>query len=471
MKRKNKKPTEIYCVEDLFKFFLFGRGNLLYISNIISPKIIDLFSEMIDVELFVIYFDYREYDPEFAKTHVRNGLVPFKLNKKFVICKQTYEYRSKNKKKYITTMLPEYIDKYCNYTREIKQQGLMCTKITYNSYESKMKIVNEQFGLNISRQSIYLHEKELSPQYIYKKEQEILNEIKKMEIKPSGYYSYDEEFIKISGKIYVRLALIDAKTKMIINDKLISKNQFNKEYIEKFLIKSTEGIELNTIITDGHRSYPEIIERLGAKHQLCTFHLMQNLMTKLNPYIHKKERSIKSLKKSNEKKETKIEELKSKMPLKRGRPKKSDKKAINNIEKRKKLKREIDENKEKIRQYKAKIKEHMEYKDTIKKIFRAKTLKTAMKYFHQLYDKLEKLPKIIHDFIKTLSKKIEKALEYTKDKNIPKTNNLVELLFKVTFPGKIKRIYRTYAGAVTQIKLDDLKWIERNVLKKEGENK
>ena len=466
MKTENKKPTEIYCVEDLFKYYLFGQGNLLYISNTISPKIVEIFSEIMDSELFVIYFDYREYDPEFAKTHVKNGLVEFKLNKKYIIYKQTYKYQSKNKEKYMTTMLPGYIDKWCNYTRKIKEQGLMCTKITYASYGSKTELVNEQFDLNISRQSIYLHEKELSPQYIYKKEQEILNQIKKLYIKPSGYYNYDEEFIKIGNKIYVRLALIDAITRMIINDELIPKTQFNKEYIEKFLTESTEGIELNTIITDGHRSYPEIIERLGAKHQLCTFHIMQNLMTKLNPYINKRERSIKSLEKANEKKKEKIEELKSKIHLKRGKPKKSDIKAQKNIDQRKKLKQEMDKNKEKIREYKAQIKEHIEYKDTIRKIFRAKSLKTAMKYFHQVYDKLEELPKIIKNFIKTLSKKIEKALEYTKDKNIPKTNNLVELLFKVTFPGKIKRIYRTYAGAITQIKLDDLRWIERNVLKK-----
>ena len=76
----------------------------------------------------------------------------------------------------------------------------------------------------------------------------------------------------------------------------------------------------------------------------------------------------------------------------------------------------MDENKEKIRKYKAKIKEHVEYKETIKKIFRAKSFKTAMKYFNQLYDKLEELPPIIKNFIKTLSKKINKALEYTKDK-------------------------------------------------------
>lgn len=471
MKSKNKKPTEIYCVEDLFKYYLFGQGNLLYICNTISPKIVDLFSEIMNTELFVIYFDYREYDPDFARTHVKNGLVEYKLNKKFIIYKQTYKYSSKNKEKFMTTMLPDYIDKYCNYTREIKKQGLMCTKITYSSYGSKTEIVNEQFNLNISRQSIYLHEKELSPQYIYNKEQEILKEIEKLNIKPSGYYSYDEEFIKINKKIYVRLALIDVHTKIIINDELIPKEQFNKEYIEKFLKESTEGIKLKTIITDGYRSYPEIIESLDAKHQLCTFHIMQNLMVKLNPYINAKKRLIESLTKSNEKKEAKIEELKSKITLKRGRPKNSDKKVKNNINKRKKLKSEIDENKEKIRKYKAKIKEHIGYKETIKKIFRAKSFKTAMKYYHQLYDKLEELPQIIKDFIKTLSKKINKALEYTKDKKIPKTNNLVELLFKVTFPGKIKRIYRTYAGAVTQIKLDDLKWIERNVLKKTGKNK
>ena len=63
MKTQNKKPTEIYCVEDLFKFYLFAQGNLLYICNTFSPKIIDLFSEIIDAELFVVYFDYREYDP------------------------------------------------------------------------------------------------------------------------------------------------------------------------------------------------------------------------------------------------------------------------------------------------------------------------------------------------------------------------------------------------------------------------
>ena len=82
-----------------------------------------------------------------------------------------------------------------------------------------------------------------------------------------------------------------------------------------------------------------------------------------------------------------------------------------------------------------------------------------MKYYNQLYDKLEELPPIIKNFIKTLSKKINKALEYTKDKKIPKTNNLVELLFKVTFSGKIKRIQNIPLLEASRASLNHLTWI------------
>lgn len=69
---ENKKPTEIYCVEDLFKYCLFGCGDVLYIANIIPPQIVVWFLELLDFDLIVVYFDYCEYDSEFAKTHVRD---------------------------------------------------------------------------------------------------------------------------------------------------------------------------------------------------------------------------------------------------------------------------------------------------------------------------------------------------------------------------------------------------------------
>ena len=43
-------------------------------------------------------------------------------------------------------------------------------------------------------------------------------------------------------------------------------------------------------------------------------------------------------------------------------------------------------------------------------------------------------------------KKLEITLNYTKNRKIPCMKNLAELLFKLTFPGKIKRIFKTYKG-------------------------
>ena len=87
-----------------------------------------------------------------------------------------------------------------------------------------------------------------------------------------------------------------------------------------------------------------------------------------------------------------------------------------------------------------------------------------MKHFNELKQKQEEIPKVIQEYVKKLDKKIDRIIEQVKDREIPKTNNLVELFFKVTFPGKIKRIYRTYEGALNKIKLDDFKWIEKNVI-------
>lgn len=65
--------------------------------------------------------------------------------------------------------------------------------------------------------------------------------------------------------------------------------------------------------------------------------------------------------------------------------------------------------------------------------------------------KIDEMPEIIQDFMRKFSKKLEITLNHTKNRKIPSTNNLVELVFRVTFPGKIKRIFRTYEGAKRQI--------------------
>ena len=74
---------------------------------------------------------------------------------------------------------------------------------------------------------------------------------------------------------------------------------------------------------------------------------------------------------------------------------------------------------------------------------------------------INELPNIIKDFLKNLEKKIDYTLNHTIDRNIPKTNNLIELIYRTTFPGKIKRIFRTLKGAKRQIKANNIRWMEK----------
>ena len=112
-----------------------------------------------DFELKITIFDHRKYNPEFIETHTKNGLVNFKLNNKYWVKKQTYKYHSKNREKFFTTLQNEYIDKFCNYSRKIKQLRLKYSQITYISYGSKSEIINVENDTNISRQNVYLAEK------------------------------------------------------------------------------------------------------------------------------------------------------------------------------------------------------------------------------------------------------------------------------------------------------------------------
>lgn len=78
-----------------------------------------------------------------------------------------------------------------------------------------------------------------------------------------------------------------------------------------------------------------------------------------------------------------------------------------------------------------------------------------MKRFYELNEKFNELHRIIQDFIRKLSKKLEITMNHTKNRKIPSTNNIAELLFRITFLEKIKIIIRTYKEAKRQIRLNN----------------
>ena len=212
----------------------------------------------------------------------------------------------------IITHPNQYIDKYCNYTKEIKEKAVKYSLIQYSSYQNKAEYINLHYRTKISRQTIYNANNTLIDQILHQKEQKLSEKIKKLNIKSSGIYCYDEEFIKINKSIYVRMTIIDYKTKIIINDQIIPKNQFQQKTIQKFLKESLKGLKINTIITDGYKVYEDIIKDLGAKHQKCVFHIMQNLMNPLQKMINKYTKKIKHLENSIKQKNKQNKRIKNK---------------------------------------------------------------------------------------------------------------------------------------------------------------
>ena len=297
MQLKNK-PVINFMDDNLFNSFLFCEGNKLYLNTAVSPNFIPIAEELLQKSYKIVYYELNPICPICGQPLNKNGLQKFILNKNKTIYKQ---YSCKHHKYYKTTSLETFIGKYCNYTLEITKLSLNFSTITYSSYENKANYINLIHDIKMSRQTSYISQTALIDQYLDKEENRVRKLIKKLNIKYSGFYNYDEEFIKINKEIYVRMTIIDAHTRLIINDQIIKREDFTKETIKKYFKESLKGLKLNTIITDGYSAYPEIIEEIRAKHHTCTFHMMQRLMLPLQKLLNKRNRSIKSLEEQIEK--------------------------------------------------------------------------------------------------------------------------------------------------------------------------
>ena len=115
------------------------------------------------------------------------------MNKKYTIFKQRYKCKACGKT--ITTPLDGIVDKYCNYTSKIMDLSLIIDSIQHISYRNKSKLFNKELGLNIHRSTVYLHKKKRFIDFYQAKRNGIQKLLKELNIKLSGVYNYDEEFI------------------------------------------------------------------------------------------------------------------------------------------------------------------------------------------------------------------------------------------------------------------------------------
>lgn len=118
------------------------------------------------------------------------------------------------------------------------------------------------------------------------------------EIKPSGYVSYDVQWIRINKKWHYRHVLFNIVHKIPIAELLAKKEDFKRT--KNFFKISIQPKDSIAIVMDLKPSYDKIMRELGFIYHYCTFHLLQNSYNTISPEITKiKEEFERNLKKWN----------------------------------------------------------------------------------------------------------------------------------------------------------------------------
>ena len=89
------------------------------------------------------------------------------------------------------TSLEPFISKFCNYSNDICERGLLYDYIGLLSYEKKGEMIYLEHGVKIPRQTTYYHESNFSEAFLKRQEKMNAKLLKQKGIKPTGYYNYD----------------------------------------------------------------------------------------------------------------------------------------------------------------------------------------------------------------------------------------------------------------------------------------
>jgi hypothetical protein len=135
----------------------------------VPPEFIFLIDNLVKEEYKVVYIKITEKCPVCGAKLDKNGTNTLFLNKNRVVRKQKYVCSDKECKKHTIVSLKQFIDKYCNYTKVLKDGGLNMGSIDYFSYGKKSELIEMMTGVQIPRQTVHYHEKTQATDYLDKK--------------------------------------------------------------------------------------------------------------------------------------------------------------------------------------------------------------------------------------------------------------------------------------------------------------
>ena len=169
------------------------------------------------------------------------------------------------------------IGEHKQFLQEImdKIPGIM--KIGYQSLRKISKYFEIFLGIRISHQTI--------KNWSNKNHEETINN---EEFEYSGYYLYDEQFLRLNGVRHYRLTLFDAVLNVPVSERIVRRRI--PKNTKKFILDSTKDKPFICLTTDLFPMYRNVSDEIGVNHQLCTFHLFQTIHHKLKVYCRRNKR-------------------------------------------------------------------------------------------------------------------------------------------------------------------------------------
>jgi len=303
---------------------------------------------------------------------------PIKVYLRRYLCKSC-------KKKFITS-LNSIIKPGYRYPSIFKDKLIELFQTGYRSLRNASEDLLNFFGIKISYQRIHNWQQKTSQ-----------NQIQNIKTNYSGYYCYDEQYVKINGVWMYRLTLFDHISNIPVSEKIAPDKGYTT--IKQFIQESTRNKPLIAITTDHVPEYKNIMDELNVKHQLCIFHFYKMIGDKIYKLLRSKKTS--------------------------------------------------EDEKTRLKKY---------YKE-IRKIFDTTNYETATKHLNELLSCFDDIPRILKRFItKTILPNLNRLTQFMHNPNIARTSNYIENYYRQTLPKAYKKKYKTKQGLTNYLKLKMQKW-------------
>ena len=179
-------------------------------------------------------------------------------------------------------------------------------------------------------------------------------------------------------------------------------------------------------------------------------------MTNQSKKINKLERRIKTLKTKIKENQTEINQIREYSKGKSNIVRDDEKIRKRNIKRRKKLDAQNKKYRKELKEKRKELTEKKKINKRIENMHDCNEQKGAIRRFNTIYNQLNQFDDDTQKFLKNLNK--------------TRTNNKIEGYFKITLPKYLKRIYRTKEGLIHWIRLQKIRWTERNVLTQQTKN-